>query len=75
MNPEIAYELTIQRTSQIRAEAQRESIARKLRGTLRARRHAVGGEINPVIPDTVADLVGEVTAVPAQRCGSVTTTR
>jgi hypothetical protein len=75
MNPELALGLMNQHTRQLRADAQRERAGRKLRELRRARRRAVTSEIAPVIPDTVAGLVGETADVPAQRRGAATTTR
>jgi hypothetical protein len=67
VHPELAFELMNHHTSQLRAEARRERIARQLRETRRARRRADSGGM--------AALLGEIASVPAQRRGAPTTTR
>lgn len=71
MHPDISRELMNQRTSEMRAAAQRASLARKARQAVRARRREHTEFVPPVIPDYVDGLVTVPEhQVPAQRNGS-----
>lgn len=73
MHPDITRELMNQRTSEMRAAAQRASLARKVRQAVRARRRQHSEFVPPVIPDFVDDLVtgsAPEHQVPPQRNGS-----